>query len=168
MPLRTASGLLVSTLVLLKSGAALVARYASCEVRLRRRLVRGGDPLPQQLRDVDVGENRHQRGDHDGDGQNEFSFPTHCAYQCGQFHKLSLSEIQGCFTRSDLLFTRRFFLLCRIASAAALPYSLSLLCNVFRLIPRISAALVLLLFVDSSVLIISCFSASPTVVPTPR
>src|SRR5215467_7925077 len=49
----------------------------------------------------------------------------------------------------------------------ALPYSLSLLCKVFKLMPRISAARVLLLFVDSSVLMISRRSASPTVVPTP-
>src|SRR5580658_5580979 len=52
------------------------------------------------------------------------------------------------------------------ASAAPLPYSLSLLWRVFRLMPRISAALVLLLLVDSSVLRINIFSASPTVVPT--
>src|SRR6516165_8991988 len=45
------------------------------------------------------------------------------------------------------------------------PYSFSLLCRVFKLIPRISAAFVLLLFVCSSVLRISPFSASPTVVP---
>src|SRR5882724_12282307 len=54
------------------------------------------------------------------------------------------------------------------ASAAALPYSLSLLCRVFRLMARISAARVLLLFVASRVFRISSFSASSTVVPTPR
>src|SRR4029077_10715186 len=53
------------------------------------------------------------------------------------------------------------------ASGALLPYSFSLLCKVFKLIPRISAARVLLLLVDSRVLRISIFSASPTVVPTP-
>ena len=47
-----------------------------------------------------------------------------------------------------------------------LPYSRSLLCNVFRLMPRISAARVLLLWVDSRVLKISIRSASSTVVPT--
>ncbi len=53
------------------------------------------------------------------------------------------------------------------ASAVALPYSFSLLCNVFRLMPRISAARVLLLLVASRVFRINIFSASPTVVPTP-
>src|SRR5262249_54204693 len=47
------------------------------------------------------------------------------------------------------------------------PYSFSLLCNVFKLMPRISAARVLLLLVDSSVFRIRRRSASPTVVPTP-
>src|SRR5215469_4644742 len=47
------------------------------------------------------------------------------------------------------------------------PYSFNLLCRVLRLIPRISAARVLLLFVDSRVFKISCLSASSTVVPTP-
>src|SRR6266446_3733410 len=44
------------------------------------------------------------------------------------------------------------------ASAAALPYSLSLLCRVFRLMARISVARVLLLFVASRVFRISSFS----------
>src|SRR6478672_4851505 len=58
--------------------------------------------------------------------------------------------------------------LAKAASAVALPYSLSLLCKVFRLMARISAARVLLLLVASSVFRISSFSASSTVVPTPR
>ena len=45
------------------------------------------------------------------------------------------------------------------------PYSLSLLCSVFRLMPRISAARVLLFRVCSSVRRIRPFSASSTVVP---
>src|SRR5262249_7766325 len=45
------------------------------------------------------------------------------------------------------------------------PYSLSLLCSVFKLIPRISAARVLLFFVCSRVRRINPFSASSTVVP---
>src|ERR1035441_8982143 len=48
------------------------------------------------------------------------------------------------------------------------PYSFNLLCSVLRLIPRISAARVLLLCVASRVLRISKRSPSPTVVPTPR
>src|SRR5947208_5351747 len=55
----------------------------------------------------------------------------------------------------------------RAPSVPEPPYSFSLLCKVFKLIPRISAARVLLLLVDSRVLIISNRSASPTVVPTP-
>src|SRR5438067_13874219 len=47
------------------------------------------------------------------------------------------------------------------------PYSFNLLWSVFRLMPRLSAARVLLLFVDSSVFRMSCRSASSTVVPTP-
>src|SRR5271157_5515458 len=58
------------------------------------------------------------------------------------------------------------------ASVASLalcaPYSFSLLCSVFRLMPRISAARVLLLLVASSVFKMSSRSASSTVVPTPR
>src|SRR5271157_2442724 len=58
------------------------------------------------------------------------------------------------------------------ASAASLelcaPYSFSLLCSVFRLMPRISAARVLLLLVASRVFKMSSRSASSTVVPTPR
>ena len=53
-------------------------------------------------------------------------------------------------------------------ASAARPYSFSLLWSVFRLMPRISAARVLLFVVACSVLRISCFSASSTVVPTPR
>src|SRR5438477_8474601 len=52
-------------------------------------------------------------------------------------------------------------------SPDALPYSLSLLCRVFRLMPRISAARVLLLLVAANVFRMSNFSASSTVVPTP-
>src|SRR5580658_7477431 len=62
----------------------------------------------------------------------------------------------------------RYSSLTKAASVAALPYSFSLLCRVFRLMPRISAARVLLLLVASMVFRISRRSASSTVVPTPR
>src|SRR6266581_4287109 len=48
------------------------------------------------------------------------------------------------------------------------PYSFSLLWSVFRLMPRISEARVLLLWVCSSVRRIRPFSASATVVPTAK
>src|SRR5438270_155103 len=58
-------------------------------------------------------------------------------------------------------------LLSAAAPREATPYSFSLLCKVFRLMPSISAARVLLLWVDSNVFRIRRRSASSTVVPTP-
>src|SRR5882724_3968049 len=103
------------------------------------------NPLAQQFRDVDVGEPQHQHRDHESNGQYDFGFSAHGVPTAPNYSSLA-----------------------NAASAVALPYSLSLLCRVFKLMPRISAARVLLLLVDSSVFRMSRFSASSTVVPTPR
>ena len=43
-----------------------------------RRLVRRGDALTQQLRNVDVGKRRDQRGHHKSDGQDDLGSSPHC------------------------------------------------------------------------------------------
>src|SRR5438105_1649050 len=133
----------------------------------------GVDPLTQNLRNVDVRGSRDQRRDHKGDRQYDLGPAAHeiscwlLASECRrsaavtQRSYLRLKNTYGSATPSASSFSAR------APSLPELPYSFSLLCKVFKLIPRISAARVLLLLVDSSVLIISSRSASPTVVPTP-
>src|SRR5580698_2917149 len=111
-------------------------------------IVRVQNLLTQDLRNVNVRRKRNHHGHHKGDGHHELGFTTHTSFSTHQEWRSAAQAV-----RSSL-------------SAAALPYSFSLLCRVFRLMPRISAARVLLLLVDSRVFRISNFSASSTVVPT--
>src|SRR5207248_6076832 len=119
-----------------------------------------------QLRDVEVGRPYHQRGHHEGDGKNDFGSAAHVLKRATSRY---IPHRHGRFGMTSLPRTLPdYSSLPDAASAAALPYSFSLLCSVFKLIPRISAARVLLLLVASRVLRISNLSASSTVVPTPR
>src|SRR5258708_6214404 len=113
----------------------------------------GGVELePEDLRNIKVGEGSQHHRDHKSDGQNDDVFSA-------QHKKVRTSYILRQLLGASSLAT--------VASALAFPYSLSLLCRVFRLMPRISAARVLLLLVASRVFRINIFSASSTVVPTP-
>src|SRR5947208_12470872 len=98
-----------------------------------------------QLEDENCGEGHHHGGHHAAYGQHQFGFQAEA-----RSHGKTQALVSAAVPRE------------------AASYSLSLLCNVFRLMPRISAARVLLLLVDSSVFKMSRRSASPTVVPIPR
>src|SRR2546423_8979580 len=123
------------------------------------------DALAQNLRDIEIRSAGDERGHHEGYSQYDLGPATHVIGASAFEHsQLTRKDSYGSFTSSASSlssFSRP------APSGPALPYSFNLLCKVLRLIPRISAARVLLLFVDSKVLIISRRSASPTVVPTP-
>src|SRR5437870_4922625 len=128
--------------------------------------MRVGNALAKQLRDVNVGEREHQHRNHEGDGEHDFGSSAHASMTNDVGAQTLVRPDQN--ARNCCRDGRNHSSLPEeTASAAAAPYSLSLLCRVFRLIPRISAARVLLLFVASSVFRISSLSASSTVVPTP-
>src|SRR3954471_14395886 len=128
--------------------------------------MRGVDALAQNLRDIQIGSAGDERGHHKSYSQYDLGPATHVIGASAFGHsKLTRKDTYGSFTSSASSlssFSRP------APSGPALPYSFNLLCSVFRLMPRISAARVLLLLVDSSVFMISCRSASPTVVPMPR
>src|SRR5277367_517555 len=135
-------------------GAGEVRGLAVCDVselcaQVVRRVALIRNPQPQYLGNINIGKPAHQRCHHKGNGEHDLGFSPHTSVSPN-------SKTPG------------YSSLANAASAAALPYSLSLLCRVFRLMPRISAARVLLLLVDSMVFRISRLSASSTVVPTPR
>src|SRR3954462_5674259 len=127
--------------------------------------MRGVDALAQNLRDIQIGSAGDERGHHKSYSQYDLGPATHVIGASAFGHsKLTRKDTYGSFTSSASSlssFSRP------APSGPALPYSFNLLCNVLRLMPRISAARVLLLLVDSKVLRISRRSASPTVVPTP-
>src|SRR5208282_4303760 len=125
------------------------------------------DPLAQYLRNIDIGKSTHQRRHHEGDGQHDLGFSAHTSAVLTR-KGWRLGPNKSIVPPNEKFIPHRYSSLARAASAAALPYSFSLLCRVFRLMPRISAARVLLLLVDSMVFRMSRLSASSTVVPTPR
>src|SRR2546430_10751023 len=98
-----------------------------------------------QLEDENCGKGHHHGGHHAAYGQHQLGF---------QAEARSHGKTQA--------------LVSAAAPREAASYSLSLLCNVFRLMPRISAARVLLLLVDSSVFKMSRRSASLTGVAIPK
>src|SRR5437868_456933 len=127
--------------------------------------MRGVDTLAQNLRDIKIRSAGDERGHHEGYSQYDLGPATHVIW-ASAFGALQADaeRYYGSFTSSASSlssFSRP------APSGPALPYSFNLLCKVLRLMPRISAARVLLLFVDSKVLRINRRSASPTVVPTP-
>src|ERR1700728_335988 len=120
------------------------------------------DMLLEQLAEPDPGEDHHDAKDQAGDGKDEFGLEAHG--RGGAALNSNQESVMGAYRECSANAT--FYSSRAPAVAAVLPYSRSLLWRVLRLIPRISAARVLLLWVDSRVLKMSMRSASSTVAPT--